>query len=311
MIDFFDRLYSLPHKSKILEKIRYYGALHRISRLSANIFVPIYFILTKYKKQYTLEFSTKSEGRIIVSLTTFPVRIGRIWLVIETILRQTQKPDKIILWLSKEQFNSIDFLPKRLKMQIDRGLEIRLMDGNIRSHTKYYYTLHEFPNDYMLTIDDDVFYRSTMVEDMVNYSHRYPKTIISQYSKKMQWIEDKLVSYSVWPIINEETSPNLFSFFLQVGGTLFPPFAMDPEVNNLNLIMSLTPLADDVWLNAMCRLKGTKIVKTNYFSNFLPVLYLYNETLNSINIGMKQNDVQIHAVSEYFIKNRGINPFSK
>lgn len=311
MIDFLDRLYSILDKNKILEKIRFYGALHRISRLSANIIVPIYFLLTKHNKQYSLEPYAKSEGRIIVSLTTFPVRIRRIWLVIETLLRQTQKPDKIILWLSKEQFPSFDLLPKRLMKQRDRGLEIRLMDGDIRSHKKYYYTLQEFPNDYMLTVDDDVFYRSTMVEDMSDYSHRYPMSVISQNSRKMQWIEDKIESYSLWPIIKEETSPNLFSFFVQGGGTLFPPFAMDPDVLNLNLSVSLTPIADDVWLNAMCRLKGTKIIKTSYFTNMLPVLYLYNETLESLNCGMKQNDVQLLAVREYYIKNRGVDPFDK
>jgi hypothetical protein len=311
MIDFFDRLCSISNKKKILEKIRYYGALYRISRLFANIIVPIYFVLTKHNKKHTLETCAKSEGRIIVSLTTFPARIGRIWLVIETILRQTQKPDKIILWLSKEQFPSFDLLPKRLMKQRDRGLEIRLMDGDIRPHKKYYYTLKEFPNDYMLTVDDDTFYRSTMIEDLSNYSHRYPGSVISQYSRKMQWIEDKIASYTLWPLIKEETSPNLLSFFGSGGGTLFPPFAMDPDVLNLNLLMSLTPISDDIWLNAMCRLKKTKSTKTSYFTNQLPVLYLHNETLDFINNGMKQNDIQLLAVREYFIKNRGVDPFSK
>lgn len=309
MIDFFDRLYSLPHKNRILVKIRFYGALHRISRLSANIIVPIYFLLTKHNKKHTLETCVKSEGRIIVSLTTFPARIGRIWLVIETLLRQTQKPDKIILWLSNEQFPSFDLLPKRLMKQRNRGLEIRLMDGDIRSHKKYYYTLQEFPNDFMLTVDDDIFYRFTMVEDMSDYSHRYPMSVISQYSRKMQWIDDKIESYSLWPIIKEETSPNLFSFFGSGGGTLFPPFALDQDVLNLNLVMSLTPSSDDVWLNAMCKLKKTMTSKTSYFSNFLPVLYLSNVTLEFVNRVKK--DVQLLAVREYFIKNRGIDPFGK
>jgi hypothetical protein len=309
MIDFFDRLYSLPHKNKILKKIRYYGALYRISKLSANIIVPIYFLLTNHNKQYTLETCSKREGRIIVSLTTLPARIDRIWLVIETVLRQTQKPDKIILWLSKEQFPSFDLLPKRLMKQRHRGLEIRLMDGDIRSHKKYYYAIQEFSNDYLLLCDDDIFYRSTMIEDMSNYSHRYPLSVISQFSMKMQWKEDKIESYYLWPIIKEETSPNLLSFFGSGGGTLFPPFALDPDVLNLNLLMSLTPSSDDVWLNAMCKLKRTKTIKTSYFSNFLPVLYFSNVTLESVNYVMK--DVQLMAVSEYFIKNRGVDPFGK
>ena len=127
----------------------------------------------------------------------------------------------------------------------------------------------------------------------------------------MLWLEDKLTSYSLWPFIKDETSPNFYSFFGSGGGTLFPPYAMDPDVLNLNLSNSLSPDADDIWLNAMCRLKGTKIVKTSYFTELLPVLYFRNETLDSINNGMEQNDAQLLAVREYYIKNRGIDPFDE
>jgi hypothetical protein len=312
MIDFFDRLYtSISNKNKILEKIRYNSALRFILRLFVNIIVPIYFLLTRHNKQYALNGCIKSEGRIIVSLTSFPARIGRIWLVVETILRQTQKPDKIILWLSKEQFHSFDSLPKRLMKQRDRGLEIRIMKGDICSHKKYYYTLQEFPNDYLLTVDDDIFYRSTMVEDMFNRSQSCSMSVISQYSRKMIWTEDKITSYSLWPIIEEETSPNLFSFFGSGGGTLFPPLAMDSDVLNLKLLVSLTPTADDVWLNAMCRLKRTTTTKTSYYTNRLPVLFFSGGSLESINNRMNQNDVQILAVREHYIKIRGVDPFNK
>ena len=312
MIDFFDRLYTaISNRNKYLKKIRYYSILRMFVRLSANIIIPFYFVLTKYKKEYTLEICKKDEARIIVSLTSFPARISRIWLVIESILRQTQKPDKVILWLSKKQFPSFDLLPKKLMDQRKRGLEIRLVDADIGSHKKYYYTLREFPNDYLLTIDDDIFYRSTMVEDLSNYSYRYPLSVISQDSKKILWIEDRLESYSRWSILKEETSPNLLSFFGSGAGTLFPPFAMDSEVLNLNLFMSLTPIADDIWLNAMCRLKRTMTTKTLYFTNQLPVLFSSNLTLDSLNNGMKQNDIQLLAIREYFIKIRGVDPFSK
>lgn len=224
-------------------------------------------------------------------------------------MRQTKKPDKIILWLSKEQFLSLDLLPKTLLKQKKRGLDIRLVEGNIGSHKKYYYTLQEFPNDYMITIDDDIFYQSTMIENMFNYSIRYPLSVISQYSVKILWIENNLEPYVLWPAIKNEAKPNLYSFFGTGGGTLFPPFSFAEDVLNKDLFMLLAPTADDVWLNAMCRLKNTKITKISYNSNFLPLLNISGQNLNSINNKLNQNDKQLFAVREYFMKNRGVDPF--
>ena len=56
----------------------------------------------------------KRKENIIVSLTSYPKRIGTVWLTIETLLRQSVKPDEIILWLAQEQFKSIDVLPREL-----------------------------------------------------------------------------------------------------------------------------------------------------------------------------------------------------
>jgi hypothetical protein len=163
----------------------------------------------------------------------------------------------------------------------------------------------------MILIDDDIFYRSTMIEDMYNYCLQYPNTVISQYCKKMKWVADKLESYALWPKIEEATSPNLHSFFGTGGGTLIPPFTLDAEVINRPLFMSLTPTADDIWINAMCRLKKTKITMTNYHSSLLSIINIGNMTLESVNNGLDQNNKQIKAVSEYFIKIRGIDPFQK
>mgnify|MGYP000808865909 FL=1 len=99
----------------------------------------------------------KREQKIIVSLTSFPKRIDTLWITVETLLRQSMKPDEIILWLAEEQFNGIDSLPKALLEQQKRGLTIRFCD-DLRSHKKYYYTMQEYPRDIVILVDDDMFY---------------------------------------------------------------------------------------------------------------------------------------------------------
>lgn len=312
MIDLFDNIYTkIENSNKFLSRVKYYSFLRFVIRSLVNILAPLYFISTRGKKEYSIinnnSVNNKSP-KIIVTLTSFPARINRVWLVIETLLRQTQKPDKIILWLSKEQFSSIDQLSTRLTSQKKRGLEIRFVEGDLKSHKKYYYTLKEFPDDIIVTIDDDIFYRSTMIEGLYDYYLQNPKNIISQYCKKILWDENKLMSYNFWPIIKEETWSYIL-FFGTGGGTLIPPKSMYKDVLNEELFMALSPTADDVWLNSMCQLNNTMITQTKYYTDNLPILNMKKISLASVNVSKNHNDLQLKAMRDYYIKDKNQDPF--
>lgn len=60
--------------------------------------------------------------RIIVSLTSYPARISVVFQVLERMLVQTLRPDKVILWLAKEQFpNREADLPDELLALCEEG----------------------------------------------------------------------------------------------------------------------------------------------------------------------------------------------
>ena len=123
----------------LLKKLCVDSVLRHTLVFWANIFFPCYFVTTRKWKILDKNGTLLHNRRIIVSLTSFPARIGVVWMVVESLMHQTLKPHKIILWLSKEQFSTIESLPKKLLAQRERGLEIRLVDGDIRSHKKYIY----------------------------------------------------------------------------------------------------------------------------------------------------------------------------
>jgi len=312
MIDFFDKQYNkIEEKNEFLANIKYYGLLRFIIRLLVNVITPLYFFFTTYMKESISleENNIDNEPKIIVSLTSFPPRIKRVWLVIETILRQTRKPDKIILWLSQKQFPKLKDLPKNLLKQRRRGLEIRLVEDDLKSHKKYYYALKEYPDAYLIMIDDDIFYKSNMIENLFNYSSLFPDDIIAQYSKKIKRKGDNLKSYISWPALKEECEHNNRLFFGTGGGILCPPESFYSDVLNKELFMELTPTADDIWLNAMAKLKNTRITQTNYSSDYLPVLNFNDVTLWEKNVGMNKNDKQIESVNSYYKKTKNIVPF--
>ena len=66
---------------------------------------------------------TKRETPIIISLTSYPARIESAYKTIRTLLHQSYLPDRIILWLAKEQFVSETALPSNLLELKKYGLE--------------------------------------------------------------------------------------------------------------------------------------------------------------------------------------------
>lgn len=308
MINFFCNLYiNIVDKNTFLKKIYFYSLLRWTIRNVANIFLPLYFHLTKSNVQYRLFSRDRKGQRLIVSLTSFPARIERLWLVIETLLRQSKKPDMIILWLSKEQFENIESLPSRLIEQQSRGLTIRLVDGDIRSHKKYFFALNEYPDDILVTADDDIFYQTYWLQSMFESHQLYPNAVICLYGFHMKYDENNvLTKYNEW-YFARKCEENVF--FGSGGGVLFPNGCFYKDVTNIDLALQLCPLADDIWLNTMVRLNGNKIIKVSSTNVFLPVLNKSKITLYSINLFEGHNDIQLKNVISYYKKELNIDPY--
>lgn len=312
MIDFFSNLYaSIKDENSFLVKIKFYAVERVLVRVICNIILPFYLNITNNKYQQ-LEKCDKTHGRVIVSLTSFHKRIGKVWITIESILRQSTKPDMIILWLSKEEFPKLECLPKNLLKLHKKGLKIELRDGNIMSHKKYYYTLTEYPNDHMITIDDDIIYPSNFISSLVDGYKQYPECVISRFSFKiLRNHKGELLPYNLWSsvLLNHSTLPSFDIFFGSGGGTFFPAHILDEEAKNITLAMEKCKYADDVWLNTMCRLNKKKVVVIDNLFSFLPILYLKNFNLTSINNDQNYNDVQIDALRLYYIEKKHLDPY--
>jgi hypothetical protein len=169
--------------------------------------LPVYFRCTRNNPKYALHPSGRSQ-QVIVSLTTFKTRVPEIWKVIESLLRQTVQPDRIILYC---QMDNLAALPQELLNQRERGLEIELCDDSLRSHTKYYYAFKQHPEDIVITVDDDMFYQSDLVETLLKFHEQYPNAIIANWVKEIARTSDK---YKMWPDVSK---PQLSYRFLSIG----------------------------------------------------------------------------------------------
>lgn len=309
MIDFFDKMYtSLNNKYSFLNTLRVYSLLRHVVTLVANIVLPAFFYMTSGRKAYRLIPSNKTHGRIIVTLTSFPVRTTRLWLVIETILRQTVKPDMIVLWLSLKQYRGWEDIPQSLKRLQKRGLTIKLVQEDYRSHKKYYYCLETFPDDHIITIDDDIFYDTHLVERLLQEHNANPEAVIANKTHRIGFdTSGNILPYSQW---EHDIYLGSDLFAVGAGGTFYPAHCMDEMVSDIDLAMKLTPTGDDIWLNAMVRLNHTKIIHAPYFFiEQLSVLNLHNVELLTVNAN-SGNDIQIQQLIAYLTSIDRENPFS-
>lgn len=300
-LDFFISLYSLQGNYKYIPSW-FLTPFRRLTRKLASIILPR---VLKGKRG-----KCKANTDIIVSLTSFPARIEEVWQVIECMLRQSYKPAKIYLWLSKEQFPSTDFIPTSLKRLENDVFNIRLVDEDIRSHKKYYYVSKENPNAQIILVDDDIYYPTTMIEDLISAEHKYPNCIICRYGSLIQYSESsKRLPYNHWASINNFTIHDSL-FFGTGGGTLIKPNLLFKDFLVKDLFLKMTPLADDIWVNAMVRLANVPIVMLKP-SLILPIQGKgSNVTLCSENLSAGKNDLQLDRVSLYYMDKLGVDPFS-
>lgn len=244
----------------------------------------------------------KRAQRIVVSLTTYPKRISTVWLTIETLLRQSVKPDEIILWLAEPQFpEGLSELPSSVLRLQDRGLTIRFCD-DLRSHKKYFYALQEYAEDLVILADDDMFYPRDTIQKLLQMHKRWPEDICCITA---QIIEPTFSAMpSVWrnPSPNEHTLQHTDRIQAFTGsGTLIPPKALPEEAFDKEAIRQLCPYADDLWITFMAHRNGTRLSTLKKWRPFPVSIYGTAEgSLYYINGEGNQNDVQWKNLLEHY-----------
>jgi len=308
--DFFHNLYNATFKINypILVVIKVPAVLRLLILHVGNIIIPIVYAFTKSNSQYNLKSNTKKQTDFVVSLTSFPQRIGNVHLVIESLLRQTVSPKRIVLWLSEQQFTTLDALPKKLLDLQARGLEIYLTAGDLRSYKKYYFLLKEAPNSKFIIFDDDIFYQSKVIEYLIDTHKQYPNAVCANRCTQI----DSTKPYANWKMLKATAQKPRFDLMpTGCGGVLYPENALHIDAVDKELFSNTCKDADDIWLNTSAYLNNTPIAYTGKYEYVLAVNSLGNIHLHSKNVGESNNDIRMKSVKDYYLSNKDINVFDR
>lgn len=201
---------------------------------------------------------SNSQRRLVVTLTTFDKRIDDVYLCIESLLHQSLRPNRLMLWLSEEEFPRSRPLPAMLLRQQARGLEIHYCPRDIGPYKKLIPALSLCPNDLLVTVDDDVMYPVDTLDLLYRAHLHYPKAVVANHAHQL--IRDRhgrVMPYRKWPKGVQVSTPTSDVFPVGIGGVLYPPGALHPDVMKENIFMSQSPGADDIWFKAMAVKAGT------------------------------------------------------
>lgn len=231
--------------------------------------------------------------QLVVSLTSYPRRYPTLALTLKCLLAQSVRADRTILWIAREDFSS---LPGSVRALEAKGLEIRTCE-NIRSYKKIIPALAAFPDATIVTADDDVYYSADWLETLVG--HAGEKTIVCHRAHAIKFDQHgRLAPYDKWDFDASADAQLLFP--TGVGGVLYPPGALSPEVMDEALFQKLCPNADDVWLFWMGRRAGSSYAKVP--KDWSPITWKGTQetALYLTNMLSHGNDVQIARIMQQF-----------
>lgn len=199
-----------------------------------------------------------SGKKIIVSLTSYPARYENLHLVIESLLNQKLKANKIVLYLYEGE--AVALPDSLLKLQ-SKKFEIVRVNENIRPHKKYYYAFKDFPNDLIITVDDDYIYPDDLVMNLYRVHLKYRDAVVCGRCRKICFdIDEKVLPYNDWPLFCNDSKPKKGLIATGVGGVLYQPRLLDERVLDMDKLKKLALNQDDMWLKIMEILKGIKTV---------------------------------------------------
>lgn len=237
-----------------------YNAVRLIWRTTKKIAAYSSYLKFKIIKPILMP-SRDNEKNITISFTTYPARVKCLPMVIGSLVRQTRKPNRIVLYLSKLQFADLNNpIFSSIKKQ---GVEIKLCDSDLRSHKKYLYAIQEFPEDLIITVDDDIIYDKNLVDDLYQSYLRHPNAVSAKRVHRIRFDSaNKVKPYLEWDIATQELI-DTESFELVAtgcGGILYPPYGLIQEYSNVEVIRETCMNADDLWLKVMELMNGTPVV---------------------------------------------------
>ena len=292
-----DRLKNAYNGGGLREIVRksFSHAVYRINKYKTK------FLVDRAKLEYGLNTTEKRATKVIVSLTSFPLRFNKIHICLKSLLLQRIKPDKIIVYLGNDSSRT-QFTKEMLDLE-RYGVEFRIdSERNLKAHKKYFYAMQEFPNDIIVTADDDLYYPSNWLSSLLKTYDKYPNAISARRVHLMKQKDGALLPYNMWKDqCRSIVEPNFSLLATGGSGKLYPPHCLKECAFDVEKIKELCFDADDIWLKCMEIVSEIPVVwAKNWEVDQLGVGSNREGALSQKNVDCSHNDVCLKNVMDFY-----------
>ncbi len=235
---------------------------------------------------------------VIISMTSIPSRFSTLHLVIKSLLMQDFRPKKIVLWLNEESRGSV---PKKIaKLQSDL-FEICFTSLKC-SHKKLIHTIEKYPNEVIITCDDDLIYRKNWLHLLFREHGEHPEAIIGNRTVHINYDKNgDPLPYKNWTYPKSGALNPKALMPIGAWGILYPPKSLSEKTQDVGLFMKLAPKNDDLWFKAMALINGTLSRQAKHPPKEpIPIIGTQKVALKKENVDQDKNYSQWRDLSEYF-----------
>lgn len=226
-----------------------------------------------------------SSSGFIVSLTSYPPRFVNLAKVLHELNKQSLFPELLILNIAH---GDIDLLPVEVrKIALNFPIEIRSVD-DLGPGTKLIPTLITHADKVVITIDDDILYPPALFEKLMQESAHDPGSIIGARGHIPRFQENEPIPYLSWKFLVSNSDRGVF-MPTGVGGVLYPPNSLHPDVIDFNLYKEMSYTTDDIWYWVHAIRNLTTVKKSKFEYELAPVSGFKNVTLESGNMSVLNN----------------------
>ena len=207
--------------------------------------------------------------KTIISMATIPSRKARLKENLPSIINQSYPFDTLILNIL-DNLSDDDYVFYEDLKSMDKRIILNRVEQKWRSCNKLLPALKLYPNDIIITIDDDIYYPKDSFQTLMQQWVETPNCIIAHEINPILLLKNNtyityLNGFDV-KLMQKEWGKYLSCC------TLFPPHVFDnTEVFDYDKMMEVTQgVHDELWFWINSTLNGVMCVGLNYVKSFMP-----------------------------------------
>jgi len=232
---------------------------------------------------------------VVVALTSYPARFDTLHLCLQSLFRQSVRPERLMLVVSRDEADAHP-LPPAIASLDGQLLEIVYDEGNIGSYKKIIPALERCPGMTIVTCDDDKIYPPNWLKQLLRAAGRTPGAIICHRARMASPLPDGTwAPYHSWPSCNHDT-PSMAIIPIGSGGVLYPPGALDEVAADRRRFLKIAPSADDLWLKFAAWKRGTPACQVCYKPSKFKSIPMKAGHLSDVNVAAG-NDMVLHQMA--------------